>query len=197
MQLNIDKSKRVAINGVKSGDEEREIEVMRFTRYDDDSLRFARIWFVPTVPAMGYKVYKILEREPKRYAYAPNYIMIRGNTIENRFFGVTVDPATGLIDVSIGKRGAEQEKICTANELVLEEETGDLYYHRQTLGIPLKTEKREGVKYGSFRLENFFIDKSPLRRVINVETNYFSLRWPYRLTEKREPLIWRHKFLEC
>ena len=197
MDLHFDKGKLVAINGLKSGDEEIEIEVIKFTRYDDDSLRFARIGFVPTVPAMGYKVYKILEREPRRYAYEPNFIMIRGNTVENYFFGVTVDPATGLIDVSMGKRGAEQEKICTANELVLEEETGDLYYHRQTLDIPLKTEKGEGVKYGSFRLENFFIDKSPLRRVINVETNYFSLRWPYRLTEKLEPLIWRHKFLEC
>ena len=53
------------------------------------------------------------------------------------------------------------------------------------------------MKYGSFSVRSFHIDKSPLRRVINVETNYFSLRWPYRLTEKREPLIWRHKFLEC
>ncbi|MBC8520894.1 MAG: glycoside hydrolase, partial [Methanomicrobia archaeon] len=132
-----------------------------------------------------------------RYRYDPNYILIKGNTIENRFFGVEVDPATGLIDVSIDGRGVERERICTANELVLEEETGDLYYHRQTLGIPLKTEKGEGVKYGSFRVENFGITKSPLRRVINVETNYFSLRWPYRLTEKTEPLIWRHKFLEC
>ena len=193
MELNFDKGKVIAIKGLKSGEEEIDVEVIKFARYEDDSLRSAKIGFVPTVPALGYKLYRILERAPKRYRYEPNYIMIRGNTIENSFFGVEVDPATGLVDVIQGDR----ERICTANELVLEEETGDLYYHRQTLDIPLKTEKGEGVKYGSFRVENFWINKSPLRRVINVETNYFSLRWPYRLTEKMEPLIWRHKFLEC
>jgi alpha-mannosidase len=197
MDLNFDRGKIVTINGLKSGEEEIDVEVIKFARYEDDSLRYARIGFVPTVPAMGYKLYKILEREPKRYRYDPNFLMIRGNTIENRFFGVDVDPATGLIGVSLDGGEVERERICTANELVLEEETGDLYYHRETLGIPLKTEKGKGVKYGSFRVENFYITKSPLRRVINVETDYFSLRWPYRLTEKLEPLIWRHKFLEC
>ena len=193
MDLNFDRGKVVTIKGLKSGEEEIDVEIIKFARYEDDTLRYARIGFAPTVPAVGYKVYKILEREPKRYRYDPNFIMIRGNTIQNRFFWVDVDPGTGLVDVICGER----EKLCTANELVLEEETGDLYYHRQTLGIPLKTEKGEGVKYGSFRVEDFRIDKSPLRRVINVETNYFSLRWPYRLTEKMEPRIWRHKFLEC
>ena len=193
MDLHFDRGKVVTIKGLKSGEEEIDVEIIKFARYEDDTLRYARIGFVPTVPAVGYKVYKILEREPKRSRYDPNFIMIRGNTIDNRFFGVEVDPGTGLIDVICG----EHERLCTANELVLEEETGDLYYHRQTMGIPLKTEKGEGVKYGSFRVENFYINKSPLRRVINVETNYFSLRWPYRLTEKMEPRIWRHKFLEC
>ncbi len=193
MDLNFDKGKVVTIKGLKSGEEEIDVEVIKFARYEDDTLRYARIGFVPTVPALGYKVYKILEREPKQYRYDPNFIMIRGNTIQNRFFWVDVDPGTGLVDVICGER----ERLCTANELVLEEETGDLYYHRQTMGIPLKTERGEGVKYGSFRVENFYINKSPLRRIINVETNYFSLRWPYRLTEKMEPRIWRHKFLEC
>jgi len=126
--------------------------------------------------------------------------MTRGNTIENRFFGVEVDPATGLVDIFFGrgqKGETEQERICTANELVLEEETGDLYYHRETLCGPLKSESGEGVKYGSFRVEDFKIEESPLRHVVSIETDYFSLRWPYRLTEKKEPLIWRHKFLKC
>ncbi len=193
MELNFEKGKIVTIKGLKSGEEEIDVEVIKFARYKDDSLRSAKIGFVPKVPALGYKVYKILEREPKRYSYDKNCILIRGNTIENSFFAVEVDPATGLVDVVQGDR----KRIYTANELVLEEETGDLYYHRQTLGIPVKTEKGEGVKYGSFRVENFGIAKSSLRRVVNVETNYFSLRWPYRLTEKMEPVIWRHKFLEC
>ncbi|RCV64974.1 alpha-mannosidase [Methanophagales archaeon] len=197
MDLNFDLGKVVAIKGLMCGKEEIDVEVIKFARYEDDSLRYARIGFVPTVPAMGYKAYSILERKPRRYRYDKSYIMVRGNTIENRFFGVVVDPATGLIDVSLDGKEAGREIICSANELVLEEEAGDLYYHRQMLAIPLKTEKGEGVKYGSFSVKNFYIDNSPLRRVINVETNYFSLRWPYRLTDKQKPLIWRHNFLEC
>ena len=197
MDLNFNIGEVVTIKGLQSGEEEIDVEVIKFARYRDDSLRYVKLGFVPTVPAMGYKVYKILEREPKRYHYDPNFIRVRGNIIENRFFGIEVDPSTGLIDVYQDEMGGEREKLCTGNELVLEEETGDLYYHRQTLGIPLKTEKGEGVKYGSFRVEDFGINESPLRQVINVETNYFSLRWPYRLTEKLEPLIWEHKFLEC
>ena len=200
MNLKFDKGQVMAIKGLASGDEEIDVEVIKFARYDDDSLRYAKIGFVPTVPAMGYKVYKFLEREPKRYRDDRNFIMIRGNTIENRFFGVEVDPATGLVDVITELVNAvpdERKRVCTANELVLEEEMGDLYYHRQMMDSPLKTEKGEGVKYGLFRVDNFEISKSPLRRVIDVEINYFSLRWPYRLTDKLEPLIWRHSFLKC
>jgi alpha-mannosidase len=196
LDLNFEQGEVVSIGGLKSDAEEIEIEVIRFTRYVDDSLKYARVGFVATVPALGYKVYTILEREPRRYAFDPDFIRIHGNTVENRFFGVEVNPATGLLDV-LHKGEAACSTACKANELVLEEETGDLYYHRQELCIPLKTETGEGVKYGSFRLKNFHINKSPLRRVINVETDYFSLRWPYRLTEKMEPRIWRHKFLEC
>jgi alpha-mannosidase len=192
MDLNFDPGQIVVIRGLKCGEEEIDVEVIKFARYEDDSLRYARIGFVPTVPPVGYKVYTILEREPKRYRFDPNFIMIRGNTIENRFFAVEADPSTGLIDVY-----HKGERICTANELVLEEEIGDLYYHFQKLAGPVKTETGEGVKYGLFRVKNFLINKSPLRRVINVETDYFSLRWPYRLTDKLKPLIWQHKFLGC
>ena len=78
MDLNFEKGEVVAIGGLKSDREEIGVEVIRFTRYDDDSLKHARIGFVATVPALGYKVYKILEREPRRYPFDPEFIMIRG-----------------------------------------------------------------------------------------------------------------------
>ncbi len=191
MEMYFERGRVVTIGGLKSGGEEIDVELIKFAKHDDDSLRYAKIGFVATVPAMGYKVYRILERKPRHRQW--NYILMRGNTIENRFFSVEVDPATGLIDVT----SRSGKRICRGNELVLEEETGDLYYHRQRLDIPLKTESGEGVVYGAFRVDNFWVNKSPLRRVINIETNYFSLRWPYRLTDKLEPRLWRHKFLEC
>ncbi len=190
LDLNFNEGDVYRIGGLKSDDEEVEVEVIRFTRFEDESLRYARIGFFATVPPMGYKVYKVTENKPEKQA--ESYIRIRGNTIETKHHNVVFDPSTGLIDIYKG-----DERVCRANELVLEEEIGDLYYHKDTMGFPMKTESGEGMKYGSFRMKNFWIDKSPLRRVINVETDYFSLRWPYRLTDKLDPLVWRHNFFKA
>ncbi|AEA47004.1 alpha-mannosidase [Archaeoglobus veneficus] len=192
VDLNFEEGQVSRIEGLKCGEEEIDVEVIRFTRYEDESLRYARIGFVANVPALGYKVYKIMERKPKRRG--DGFIRVIGNTIENRFFKVRFSPENGLIEVFKDEESLKKE-VCTGNELVIEEEIGDLYYHKETMGTPLKTESGEGVKYGSFRVKNFWIDKSPLRRVINIETDYFSLRWPYRLTDKLKPMIWRHKFI--
>jgi alpha-mannosidase len=186
--LEFDKGQVFKVEGLKNNDKITEVEVIRFARYEDESLRSIKIGFVANVPPTGYKVYKIMESIPK---YEKNsFIKIIGNTIENKFFKVKFSSDTGLIEVF-----KNNKRICKGNELVIEEESGDLYYHRETLGIPLKTERGEGIKYGSFKVNNFWIDKSPLRRVINIETNYYSLRWPYRLIDKLKSKIWRQKFI--
>ncbi len=187
VDLNFEEGQVYKIEGLKSGNEEIDVEIIRFRRYEDESLSYARIGFVANVPAMGYKVYKIVEKKKKK---SKNYIRIVGNTIETPFFNVTFSPETGLITVT--KNG---KKIFEGNELVIDSEIGDLYYHREEIDTPIKTESGEGVRYGSFRIKNFWIEKSPLRRVINIETDYYSLRWPYRLTDKLKPMIWRHRFI--
>lgn len=189
VDLSFEKGQVRKIEGLKCGDEEIDVEIISFTRYEDESIRTARIGFVANVPALGYKVYRVIEEKPKRNT--GNYIRIRGNTIETRFHDVSFSPETGLIE--IWKNG---RFICGGNELVIEEEIGDLYYHKESLGIPIKTESGEGIKYGAFRIENFRIRKSPLRRVMEIETDYYSLRWPYRLTHKLKPLLWRHRFIK-
>jgi|Deesub1362A_J573_1020465.scaffolds.fasta_scaffold00449_38 alpha-mannosidase len=186
VDLNFDEGDVKKIGGLRSEDEEIDVEILRFTRYEDESLRYARIGFVANVPAAGYKVYKIMKGVPKGNG---NFIRIKGNIIETKNFDVRFNSRNGLIDVI--KNGI---KVCRANELVLEEEIGDLYCHKETTGCPLKTEGGEGVRYGSFRMKNFWIEKSPVRRVIHIEVDYFSLRWPYRLVDTLRPMIWRHNF---
>jgi len=188
VELGFDRGKIKKIAGLKSGREEIEIEVLDFTRYADDSYQTAKIGFVATVPALGYHTYRILERRPRRRSAAG--IKITGNTIHNRFFEVRVNPANGLIDVFQDGRW-----LAGGNELVLDEETGDLYYHRQNLDKPLSTEGGDGVNYGRFRMKSFKIEKTSLRRVVNIEADYYSLIWPYRLQEKLRPILWRHNFL--
>jgi len=188
VELGFERGKIKKIAGLKSGQEEIGVEVLDFTRYADDSYQTAKIGFVATVPALGYHTYRILERKPRGQTAAR--IKIKGNTIRNRFFEVRVNPANGLIDIFQGGRW-----LAGGNELVLDEETGDLYYHRQNLDKPLSTEGGDGVNYGRFRMRSFKIDKTPLRRVINIEADYYSLIWPYRLQDKLRPILWRHTYL--
>jgi len=189
VDLNFDESEVRKIGGLKSEDEKINVEIIRFTRYEDESLRYARVGFIANAPSVGYRVYKIMRDEPKKEN--KNFIRIKGNIIETRNFDVRFNPENGFIYVI--KNGI---KVCRANELVLEEEIGDLYCHKETTGCPLKTEGGEGVKYGSYRMKNFWIDGSPIRQVINIEVDYFSLRWPYRLVDALKPKIWRHNFRE-
>ncbi|MCK4429391.1 MAG: glycoside hydrolase, partial [Candidatus Aenigmarchaeota archaeon] len=189
VEIDFDQGKVFKVEGLKNGVEETEVEVMKFTRYWDESLKSVKLGFVANVPATGYKIYKIVEKLSKCKTISG--INISGNTIKTKFFELKFSPDTGLIEVFKGGK-----KICKGNDLIIDSEVGDLYYHRELIKTPIRTESGEGVKYGSFNVTNFWIKKSPLRRIINIETDYYSLRWPYRLADKLKPLIWRHKFME-
>lgn len=176
------------IEGLRTDQEEQGVEVLQFTRYADDSYQTAKIGFVATVPPLGYRTYKIMSRSP-RSSKKPK-ISIEGNSISNQFFSVKVDPSNGMIEVL-----QDGKWIARGNELVLEEEIGDLYYHRQHLEQAFKTERDEGVRFGKFKIKQFKINKTHLRRIIEIESDYFSLRWPYRIIEKTAPRLLRHNYL--
>lgn len=58
MELWFKKGKVQQICGVRSGADEMEAEILEFTRYAGDSYQTARIGFVATVPALGYRTYR-------------------------------------------------------------------------------------------------------------------------------------------
>jgi alpha-mannosidase len=188
VDLNFNEGAIGKIGGLICGEEEIDVEVIRFTRYEDESLRYARIGFIANVPAMGYKIYKITRG--RRRIRGENFIKVKGNKIITSKLMLSFEPESGLVDIFL-----DDKKICRANELVMEEESGDLYYHKESIGIPIKTEGGEGFEFGSFRMKNFRIEKSPLRRVIKIDTDYYCLRWPYRLTKVLKAKVWRHNYL--
>lgn len=187
-KLNFKKGEIKKIGGLKSGKEELEVEILEIEKHKDKSIKRTKIGFAALVPALGYKTYQILERKPK--IKTSSCLGVKKNTIKNKFFEVRVNPKNGLIDIY--QKG---KWICGGNELVIEEEIGGLYYHKQNLKEPIKTESGEGVKYGSFKIKNFKIKESLLKATINIEGGYFSLRWPYRLLRKTKPLLWRQEFI--
>ena len=123
-----------------------------------------------------------------RTIHSSNEIGFKQKVVDG--FEVQVDPDNGIVTVT--KNDLMYFK---GNELNVEEELGDLYYHRENLGL-LKSETGKGVKYGAFKADNFRVLKRKLRSCITLDSNYYALRWPYRLTDKLKPILFRHKYIE-
>ncbi len=189
VDLSFDRGYIYDIRGVKCGDEERKVELIKVSRYYDGSIGSARIGFVARVPAMGYKVYKLIEREPMENT--DRYLIRSSTVINNRYFRVNFNPENGVIMVSKG----DDVIVYDGNEIVVDSEAGDLYHHYEDIETPVKTEGGEGIRFGRFKVDNLSVEETPLRVIISVDTKYYSLIWPYRLTSKWKPVIWKHNYV--
>jgi alpha-mannosidase len=153
-----------------------------------------RIGFITIVPALGFKRFEIIEAENPFVGNSPHTSneshITNTTTFLNNEFEINVDPDNAIVTVSKGNK-----VYFRGNELLLEEELGDLYYHRANLGL-LKSETGEGVKYGSFKADSIEINKGNLRSYITLKSKYYALRWPYRLTDKLKPLLYRHDYID-
>jgi alpha-mannosidase len=167
-----------------------DLEIIDCTYYTDNSIKQIKIGFIASVPAFGYRTYEIIPEDGN-----DRQVQLISSSHETHFknneFEIQVNPENATITVC--KNGKTFVK--NGNELLLEEELGDLYYHRENLGL-LKSESGAGVKYGSFRPENFVTTKGKVRSHIILDSKYYALRWPYRLISKHKPLLYRHNFLD-
>ena len=187
--LNFKEGEIFEIGGLKSNDEEKEVEIIELSKHKDKSLKKVKIGFLADVPATGYRTYELIKEKPKNQI--SSFLKTTNNSIENKFFKVNFSKDNGLIEIL-----KEGKKICQGNEIIIDDEGGDLYYHKESFDFPLKTEKGEGLKYGTFKVKKLWLEGSSLRKIINIETDYYSLRWPYRLVDKLKPLIWRYPFIK-
>src|SRR5215204_6423862 len=172
-----------------SGSELIDLEIIDCIFYPDNSIKQIKFGFIATVPAFGFRTFEIIPEDGK--PIQSNSSSLHETYFKNNEFEVQVNPENATISVS--RNGKLYIK--NGNELLLEEELGDLYYHRENLGL-LKSESGAGVKYGSFKPENFVVRKGKLRSRIILDSKYYALRWPYRLTSKLKPLLYRHNFLD-
>ncbi len=174
--------------GLKYGEEEIESQVLRLERDREGKIGGVKLGFFAELPPIGYKVYQIIERskEPERV------IKIEEKEFETSFFKLKVNPETGIIEI-FGKDG---KLLVKGNELNIENEIGDLYHHRHMFFELIKNESGEGIYYGTFKPESFRIENGPLKSKIILEEGYYCLRWPYRLFEKFETKLYKHKVLD-
>lgn len=163
-------------------------EAVEVKRWDDSSVRRAKIGFMATVPALGCRAYSVV----KRGKSFRNRSAIRGNEVETKFFRVSVDKKTGILTVT----GPNGNHLLTGNEVIIDEEIGDLCLHKSLLDKHIGSESGDGLHFGIFKPEAFQIHRGPVRTTIAFRDSFYCLRWPYYLTDKYEPLLYRHKTVE-
>jgi alpha-mannosidase len=164
----------------------QEVEV---TRWDDGSIRHATVGFVAEVPPLGCKAYSIAR---KCDAPPPEKSDAVNTTIKGEFYDVTVDEKTGIVSVM----DHDGNELMNGNEIIIDEELGDLYFHRSILDKHIGSEGGDGLHFGIFKPEGFDVEEGPVRTVVAFRNDYYCLRWPYYLIDKYEPLLYRHKTLE-
>jgi alpha-mannosidase len=174
--------------GICLNGEEIPSEVIDPVRGDDGALKRCKIGFRATVPSLGYRVYKL----GKKNRQFPNEIEVNDDEIITPFFNLQVDKETGILQV-FDKEGT---RILEGNELIIDEEIGDLYFHASLLDQCIGAEGGAGIRFGAFRPVEFRVEPGPVRTVITYKSEYYCLRWPYYLTEKFGNLLYRHKTIE-
>ncbi len=146
------------------------------------------VGFTGELPPLGYKVYSLFPggKEPA------GKIKVEGNQVETPFFRLVMNDGSGVIEV-FDKEGRLEVR---GNELVIEDEIGDLYYHGSRFGELIRSESGEGLQYGSFRPRRFWVEQGELRAKLVFENEYYCLTWPYRLKERFPPLLYKYKVLD-
>jgi alpha-mannosidase len=138
---------------------------------------------------MGYRVYHVL---PRSRQFRNKKIKITEDHVSTKFFDLRVDPKTGILTV-FDKEGVE---ILKGNEVVIDAEVGDLYFHKNYLEEPVGSESGVGIKFGIFKPEELKIEKGPVRTVITFKDSFYCLRWPYYITDKFGPLLYRQRTID-
>jgi alpha-mannosidase len=192
VEAEIEINKGVIKNPGLVSEDEIESEFLEIWRYDDGSIKRARIGLIATVPALGYRVYNIVERKKRNKEVSKKWFKIKDSTIDTKFYKLSIDQESGIANIEM-KKGDLRIK---GNEIVIEDEIGDLYYHQSRLSEPIKTEGGDGLIYGAFKPQSFKIEESPNRIRIRFESGFYTLRWPYRLLHKYKPKIYRHKVVD-
>ena len=174
--------------GLSVEGKEIETQILKLKKSGSKKIVSARLGFMAELPPLGYQVYEIVERRKE-----PNKgLTLRKNEVKNEFFSLVVDPATGMVKV-YDKRG---KLVLDGNKLRIENETGDLYYHRHMFFELIKDESGNGIYYGTFKPDEFKVEKGKLKTTFVIKEGYYCLRWPYRLFDKFPTKLFTHRVLD-
>ena len=187
------------ITGLRSKDDEIiDVDILDCELHDkDQGIKIARIGFMAKMPSLGFVQYELVFKNNKEQKLENTQYSIPSfsSTIshETKFtfddFTLEMDAETGIFRVL-----KDQKLFLIGNNLRIEEELGDLYYHKDAMGI-IKSESGEGIFFGAFKKEKYYVWNGKTRTKIIYQSKYYAIRWPYRLTEKLSPVLYEHSYI--
>ncbi len=174
-----------------------DVEILDLELHEKDrGIKRVQLGFVVKLPSLGYSIYEIIYRKKekgKNNVMDHSQLLAYPRSYETRFnfddFTLEIDAETGIFTLM------KSDKLYfIGNEIRIEEELGDLYYHKDVTGI-IKSESGEGIPFGVFKKEKYTVLNGKIRTKIVFQNKYYAIRWPYRLNEKLPTIIYQHSFL--
>ena len=127
----------------------------------------SRIHFAATLPAHGYRVYRLLPSDdgfPAKAAASDGPRVVAPASLENRLYRIDVDPASGNLARILDKRYGVEVLRAPACELVVLDDPGD------TWGHGMRAWRSE---LGRFRSpEICMLEDGPARATLRIDTRW-------------------------
>lgn len=103
------------------------IQIVNSEKYNNGAILQARIAFIAcNIPAMGYSIFHLLKQGIQEGVNASRAPQIH-HSLENEFYSMEVDPASGAITSLVAKEGNWPVLSGNGNVLVMEEDRGDFW----------------------------------------------------------------------
>ncbi len=142
------------------------LQLIKSSRNIDDTLRDVEIVFEATVPSFGYATYYLV---PAKHSFPPTLI-VGENSIENKFYKITVSPFGGIssiIDKRLNLEVFDSSKLL-ANELLAFED--------------LALDECEAFTGNMWRMRDYpsrvyVAENGPVRAVVRVEGEFLSSQY--------------------
>lgn len=180
-----------------SSNEIIDVEILDIQLHEKDrGIKSVQIGFVARLPSLGYGIYEVIYRKKEkgkndRMNQIP--LLAYPRSYETKFnfddYTLEIDAETGIFTLMKSGR-----LYFIGNEVRIEEELGDLYYHKDVTGI-IKSESGEGIPFGVFKKEKYSVENGKIRTKIIFQNKYYAIRWPYRLNDKLPTILYQHSFL--
>ncbi len=175
-------------------------QILEMAKYSDRSIEHIKIAFIANdVPALGYKLFVVEpSKDRKKMDRFEHEFKVDNHTVENKFYRIEFDQINGIIN-QIYDKVNKKEVMGDSNEIYLESDCGDLYYHqyKEQFQVYQNDSGTKGIKYGVIKVSKFKVtERGPVRLKVIIRAEYYPLRWPYRLLGKMKPLLYKYKKIE-